>query len=178
MSDWCILRTKGRLTLPLATALERAGFDVWAPVKMVDCRISRANTKREKQEVPAPLLPTCVFARSRHVPQLLNLAADPTKAQPDFSVFRQPSVPGIPLIADRTLDGLRDYERAERINTARRRPQRKFESETPVSISEGAAAGLSGIVKSGAGKYTEVEVQGWKWKIATYMLSTAEDMAA
>lgn len=174
MSDWCILRTSGRHTLPLAESLGGAGLDVWTPVKLVDTKThktispSRKQRARARVQVPAPLLPYFVFARARHAYRLLSLSSDPLSKHPAFSVFHDNN--RIPVIADCELDGLRKVEAAERLSATKRKPQMIYGSGAAVLATEGAYAGLSGVVEKGGGKYTAVIIDGRKLKIATYLL--------
>lgn len=71
MSDWCILRTAGRSTLPLAQSLGADGYDVWTPVETTTRRVPRMNAKRT---IRLPIMAGFVFARARHLVDLMQLA--------------------------------------------------------------------------------------------------------
>lgn len=166
MSDWVILRTKGRDTLELAEKLARAKFMVWTPTH-VERKHSPHN--RLGVEIAAPLLPTFAFARARHLHSLLAMSGAPRKACPDFSVFHY--MDQIPLIADNELDALRQVEERERLNSLRRKPRaRKFDSGDEIRIDQGAFAGMSGIVEQDDGKFAMVLFGRTAVKIATFML--------
>lgn len=159
MSDWCILRTSGRNTLPLAESLKRARFEVWTPA-------TSKRLPRRRAERPAPLMPTYVFAKSGHLLDLLDLADAPASIHPSFSVFHY--LDRIPLIADDELNALRQIE-AKR---ARREKQglKFFSSGDFVRINEGAFSGMSGIVKRSNGKFALVTFDRMEVSVATFLL--------
>jgi len=112
---WCILRTSGAQTLPLADYLVRVGIEAWTPRRTFR-RVLQAGKKGERKiDVPAPILPTFVFARAAHLVALAKLAADSTFPHPAFSIFRHLDRHGQgrhPLVADGSVQGLRDAEAA------------------------------------------------------------------
>lgn len=71
MSDWCILRCSGRHTMGLAESLAKDGFEVWTPIETVRIRVPRMNAKRE---VRLPIMPSYVFARARHLIDMLEMS--------------------------------------------------------------------------------------------------------
>lgn len=148
--NWCILRCQGRATLRLAATLAKDGFDVWTPRETRRIRIPRANIRRE---AVLPLLPSYVFAKVHHLVDLLQLAAMPVKprrgpgllepAHASFTVMRHNDM--IPLVADRSLDGLRYLE-------TKRTPRKKADplptgAEVRVKMEGGSFAGMKGVVQ-------------------------------
>lgn len=137
VSDWCILRTAGRLTLRLADSLSRDGFDVWTPIENRMLRIPRANARRP---IRLPIMPSYVFARSWHLVDLLELATLPTT---NFSVMHHHE--SIPLIGDRELQGLRSIE-AKR-NPRKKGPRLPEGVSVRVKVEGGSFAGMHGKVE-------------------------------
>ena len=171
MSDWVILRTSGRHTLPLAESLTKGGFETWTPMFHVRKRRPRTNARIEQ---PAPLLPTYVFARATGLQDLIELADAPSKPHPDFSIFHY--LDRIPLIADMELQSLRYSER-------RRQPKPKaqeYHPGDPVQAVDGAWAGMSGVVERRKGKFAMVlfPMSRMSVKIATFLLLPSERKAA
>lgn len=124
--DWCILRTSGFRTLPLAKSLAAAGFEVWTP-KEVHTR--RQGPARQRAEFDAPILPTFVFARADRVRDLVEVQASPTSPHPGFSIFRYYG--RIPLLADGSIGNLRQVEidAAERWRLVQAEEQRRAEHD-------------------------------------------------
>lgn len=183
MSDWCILRCSGRHTLPLADSLNSGGYECWTPARHVRKRIPRT---RARIELPAPLLPTYVFARAGELHRLLDIVEDQHRGQqvvlvgddgqhllPDFSVFHY--LDRIPLVADTELVALR---LAERRAEAPAKAKRRFVHGEPVSVSDGPWVGLSGMVQDQKGNYTIVLFGRMSVKIATFLLHPGERVAA
>lgn len=168
-SKWCILRTAGGRTLPLARSLSDAGFDVWTP-ETVQQR--RRGPSRERVEVAAPIMPTFVFARECHLGDLVGLAGSPVNPHPPFSVFRYHGT--FPTIHDREIDALRTEEGRARL--ARRRNERHtFGLGARVNVPDGPFAGLSGVVEDeGNGKFALVCFGEWRLKVATFLLRADE----
>ena len=108
LQRWCILRTSGRSTLPLAQSLAGAGFDVWTPREVISRRRGPARTRIEYE---APLIATFVFARAIAIPALERILMLPSSPHPPFSIFRYYGK--IPLLAAHAVDALREEE-AER----------------------------------------------------------------
>ncbi len=165
MSDWCILRTKARDTLALAESLNRHGLEAWAPSWM-------RRIPRRRDEAPAPLLPTFVFARAKHLTELLMTASTPTKPHPDFSVFHYDH--RIPLVAESELNALRMSER----RAVPRHKQRTFSRGEAVVAHDGAWAGLPGIVEQDSGKFVLVAFGRIGVKISRFLLDPEECIAA
>lgn len=99
---WCILRTTGPRTLPLARSLTDGGFEVWTPTapKLSE----RAGVDRVEQ----PIAPTFVFAKAQHTIDLLAVSRDPASRHPSFSVFRR--LNRVPFIGPAGMAGLRDAQ--------------------------------------------------------------------
>lgn len=183
MTDWCILRTAGRQTLSLAEQLSKDGLLTWAPSMVVRKRTPR---KRDVRNVEVAVLPSFVFARAGDLDTLIALENAPTKACPDFAVFRH--MDKIPIITDDQLGPLRVFEEREAMRAAMRarkknRHRYNIPAGSTVQISEGPFGGMMGVVKSGDGKFTAVSFGGWDVKIATFILmeeavSSGADKAA
>jgi transcription antitermination factor NusG len=149
MADWCILRTSGRYTLRLAQSLGEDGFEVWTPTEARKIRIPRMNLRRD---VTLPLMPSYVFARARHLVDLIQMASMPFKprraqgrpSHADFSVMHFHDT--IPLIRDGHLQSLRQLE-AKR--TPRKRAAQTFPQgmEVRVKVEGGSFAGMKGVVQ-------------------------------
>lgn len=156
MSDWCILQTQGPRTLALAESLCRSGFDVWAPVKTIQKRRPRSNQRRD---MSVALLPGYVFARVEYLTDLLMEASHPVSQHPAFKVFKYGG--RFPLVSERSLDSLRKIER----RSLPEKVARQFKNGETVRITEGGFAGLTGIVKTGNGRYTMVLFPGFSMPI-------------
>jgi hypothetical protein len=163
---WCILRTNGARTLALAASLNGAGIEAWTPQVMkrrkhLGKRVAPAHVER-----PAPLLPTFVFARAEHLEVLKVCAKALSNPHPAFSVFRYNG--RFPAVSDQTIEGLRTAER----RAVPKQRQRTFPKGAQVKPSEGAYAGLTGIVRESDGRYTLVAFGSWMdVKIDTFLLS-------
>jgi transcription antitermination factor NusG len=162
---WCILRTSGGRTLPLARSLVDADFEVWTPVETISRRRPRSKIKID---IEAPIMPTFVFARAWHLPELLACASSPINEHPSFSVFHYAGK--IPLVAEREVEGLRREE--HRAMRRVQRTQRKdFAIGERVRVPEGPFAGMSGVVQQSDGKFALVGFAGtMRVKIATFLL--------
>ena len=156
MTRWCILRTSGGQTLPLARSLGRAGFDVWTPARTIRKVLRQGTHTEQRSEVDVPILPTFVFARDRDLASLADLAVQRVSPHCAFSIFRHGG--RIPLVGDREVAGLRreeeraaatmqamrdadTHQEAERIRiaaikseSARRRATKEMERERLVAL--------------------------------------------
>ena len=160
---WCVLRTNGARTLPLAKALVAAGFDAWTPMRIDKRRAHRAGKAMVERE--APLLPTFVFVQADRLLDLHMVLALPVNPYPAFSIFRYNG--RVPLLADREIERLRMAER----KAAPKEKARTFAPGAKVKTEEGPYAGLSGVVKQGDGRFTLVAFGGWMdVKIETFVL--------
>ena len=112
MSRWCILRTSGGQTLPLARSLRAAGFDVWTPERTLR-RFMPAKTISGKRlvETQVPILPTFVFASEDRLEELAEAAGDRASAHPAFSIFCHAG--RVPLVSHGSVAGLREEEARE-----------------------------------------------------------------
>lgn len=165
--DWCILRCSGAKTLKLAASLHAAGFDVWTPVETLSKRVGSMRRRRSDVE---PVMPSYVFARAKHLIDLLEESAAPFSEHPEFSVFHHHA--RIPLIADEALDPLRV---AERKRTPFDKVARFTRGET-VRLMEGGFAGLTGVVELTRGQYTLVTFPGFPMPIKISSLLLKSDV--
>lgn len=170
---WCILRTAGPRTLPLARSLAEAGFDVWTPrgwsqpSKKAGARpTKRSMAEAQSGAIAVPIMPTFIFARAERLGDLARIARDITSAHPAFSIFRHQG--RYPLLADRDLIQLRRAE--ERADIAvRRKRRRNLVMGQRVSFSEGAFAGIEGVVEEQQGQFAVVAFGGgFRMKIAAW----------
>lgn len=143
--DWCILRTAGRHTLGLAASLAQDGYEVWTPIETRRVRVPRMNARRV---IRTPLLKGFVFARERHLADLLDLV----RSRPGVLVMY---VNGEPATAkDEELEPLR---RAEHMAEPKRWTS-AFAKNTEVKITKGSFAGVAGVVESCNGREAELWV--------------------
>lgn len=181
-TDWFILRCSGRSTLLLAKTLKQDGFEVWTPARTQTIRVPRMN---EKREVTLPLLPSFLFAQSRHLADLLelsNLIEKPRRITSDgearyhrdFSVFHY--FDRIPMIADRSLEPLRLKEQ----QLVPRKDAPEFRSGAKVRVNSGAFEGLKGKVERCKSGYALVIFTDFKRpvKIPTWLLKEDEAIIA
>jgi hypothetical protein len=155
---WCVLRTKARHTLRLAQSLGEDGFEVWTPVETRTVRIPRVNVRRD---VRLPIMPSYVFARARHLIDLIMLAGMPVKprrgaglrkpAHEDFRVMRCPT--GIPAVSD---EDLRELRKIEAKRTPIQKAAKVIPSGSPVRVEGGSFGGMSGVVERGDRTHTLV----------------------
>ncbi|WP_271300653.1 transcription termination/antitermination protein NusG [Sphingomonas sp. CV7422] len=166
---WCILRTSGGRTLPLAKSLASAGFDVWTPVQTLTKRRGRA---RERIAYDAPIMPTFVFARADQLPSLARIASQPFSSHPSFSIFRH--LGRVPLISDgEVAEARRVEERGRRAALVGTR--KSFVVGQQVRVSDGPGAGLSGeVIANGDGKFVLVAFGTINMKIGAWLLGTDE----
>lgn len=167
---WCILRMAGSRTLGLAKSLNDAGIEAWTPSKVQTIKRPR-STLTVKRDMP--IAPTFVFARAEHVRDLLAIAASPMSSHPQFSVFRHGG--RIPLISDAGLAGLRGEEDRAKIKS-RRAKRRALVMGQRVRISEGAYAGLSGVVEKSKGRWVVVAFDGAVEMTVDSWLLAADDV--
>lgn len=165
-TGWCILRMSGGNTIPVAKALERAGFGVWTPIEV---QRRRVGCKREIRETPAPITPGIVFARHDQIDDLVMLSRSPSLSYrawnaelgrmeihgcPYFSVFRHQG--HYPRVADRALDPLRQAE--QRAVPRRKAPHLVAGQE--VRFPDAGFDGLVGKVQQSKGRYVMVLFPG------------------
>lgn len=129
---------------------------------MVKRRIPRKPGRVEK---PAPLLPTFVFARARHLPELYRITRLDVSPHPAFAIFHFNSV--VARVSNNEIERLKVLELG--MAPKRRRPTVPIGHE--VRPNEGAYAGLTGVVQESDGKHTLVAFGGWmNVKIETSIL--------
>lgn len=150
---WCILRTGGARTLPLAAALAAAGFEAWTPSEMVKRRVCRSRKAKEAQ--PAAIMPTFVFVRARHLPDLHHILRLPSNPYPAFSLFRY--LGDVVRVRDSEVERLRVVER--RALPRAQRPT--YQPGAGVRLAEGPYAGMSGVIQSSNGRRTMIAFGGW-----------------
>lgn len=181
---WCILRTNGQRTLLLAKSLNEAALEAWTPEQTQ----WRAKTRRKPaMERQAPIFPTFVFVRERHVGALLYALRQPVNPHPAFSIMRGPH--GFAMVDDALLSGLRDAEAAAtRSADARRRAIAGAAARTakdglrhalPIGVEvavPGPFAGFTGLVMSSTRREARLILPGgFRLKIDTWLM--AEDVA-
>lgn len=163
-AGWCILRTSGGRTLRLATSLREAGIDAWTPSQSQKRRRPRSRIMVTRD---VPIVPSFVFADKDRIEDLLVMARRSSIAYPPFSLFRHCG--RIPIIADKDIAALRAAEdRAKRAILKRYR----FTAERGARVqpTEGAWAGLEGIVEDVAGNFAVVCFGGVRVKVASWLL--------
>lgn len=164
---WCILRMSPSRTLAVADALKDAGYDAWTPAEELTRRIGHA---RKRVTVPAPLLPSFVFARYDRLADLVAFSRAPaltfevfdtelrrmvTKGCPFFRVFRHEGK--YPWVSDRALDALRLAEqRGKPIVKAR-----VFQPGEAVKCPDAGFDGLTGVVTTTRGRRALVCFEGF-----------------
>lgn len=164
-SDWCILRTSSRHTIPLSEALADDGFEVWTPIETRVIRVPRNNVKRE---IRLPIMPSYVFARAHHLIDLFQRAELPIA--PRFSVMHAFG-DQIPMVRDQHLLKLRELEIKK---TPKRKAERTFDPGVIVRVGEGGGSfsGMTGAVRKSDKGYTLVCFNDrYTIKINTLLLS-------
>lgn len=118
-------------------------------------------------------MPTFVFARARHLPELAECLERPLNPHPSYSIFRHAG--RIPILADSDIANLHRAEDDAKYasDRARRKSNRHaFPIGERVRTDEAGFAGLTGVVKSGDDKFALVSFGGaFEVKIATFLLS-------
>jgi transcription antitermination factor NusG len=173
-NGWCILRTNSRSTLRLAQSLNDGGIEAWTPRGVHKRRISRIHMGF--REVDQPIIPSFVFARACHLPDLLRALALPTSPHPSFSIFQYAG--RAPVIADASLAKLRAAE--EKDKRERRKKQRRVVAVgEAVQPRSGAFAGLDGVIVELKGKVAVVNFGGnILFGVETWLLIDDEAEAA
>lgn len=149
-TSWCILRTSGRLTLPLAESLCNAGLEAWAPVETIVFRVPRMNAKRT---IIRPLMERYVFAAARHEADLIEITAQPRARHPEFRFFRDCDGE-IRYVDDSELDPLREAE----MRAVPRGKLKPYARGSEVRITAGPCEGLSGVIEKSNGRECELWV--------------------
>jgi len=170
--SWCVLRTASRNTIGLAETLAEDGYEVWTPIETKTMRIPRKNVKRE---VRLPIMPSYVFARARHLVDLLQLAEMSVKprresgrpAHAGFSVMH--AFDQIPLVPDAHLAALR---RIEIKRTPLKKADKRFIPGVTVKVGGGSFGGMVGRVERSDKGHTLVCFnERYLVKIPTLLLS-------
>ena len=173
VEGWIILKTTGARTLRLLRTLREDGFEVWTP--------ARKETKGKpsaKVRIEVPVLPGFIFARARHLVELLDLAAMPERprrgprgskpAHVRFSVFHDHR--GVPVVSRLEMERFRKHlSRPPRLSKWFLRGDR-------VRASDGSFGGLQGtVVRAKKGK-TVVDFGGFlgSVEILTFNLQPIE----
>lgn len=157
---WCILRTSARRTWPLVESLVADGYEAWAPRGVPDQALRRPRRRSRKRisgEDLVPIMPTYVFARERHLDDLIGLAE-----LREFSIMcDRMSHRGYAIIADASLDKLRQREDRSTPKPPAA-PAEPFDHGEEIKVPVGIAgyAGMSGIVQSSDGKKTYLDFGG------------------
>lgn len=183
-NGWCIVRTNGRRTLRLAQSLTEAGIDAWTPRTWTKRRLSRIHMGF--RDIEQPVVPSFVFVRARHVADLLRIIAMPTSPHPSFHIFLHGG--RAPVVSDSEIEHLKKIEQDDADKRARRlaheermaamskRAQRRamrypIEVGSAVEPTEGAFAGMSGVVERVQGGNAVVRFgDDFVVKIATWLL--------
>lgn len=151
---WCILRTTGARTIPLARSLAEAGIEAWTPVKTVEVREGRARRRASKD---MPIAPTFVFVRACHLPDLGIICRLFVSPHPGFSIFRYAG--RTPLVSDTEIKGLRLEEERGWIKELRKE-RHAFAVGQRLNMPDGAFSGMTGVVESSDGKLVLVNLGG------------------
>jgi len=154
MDRWCILRTTGARTIPLARSLMAAGIEAWTPVKTIEVREGRARRRASKDLAIAP---TFVFARGCHLHDLGLICQLFVSPHPAFSIFRYAG--RVPLVSDTEIKGLRAEEERGWVK-ALRAERHAFAKGQRLAMPEGAFFGMTGVVESSDGKSVVVDLGG------------------
>lgn len=171
---WCILRTAGPRTLPLARSLAEAGFDVWTPrgwtqpAKRASARPANRRTAAALagEPVAVPIMPTFIFARADRLADLVRASRDAASEHGAFSIFRYQG--RYPLVSEADLSDLRAAEQKADIARRRKRTRRLVMGQR-VTFDRGAFAGIEGVVEDQAGKFAIVAFAGgFRMKIAAW----------
>jgi transcription antitermination factor NusG len=155
-AGWCIVRTNSRHTLTLAKSLSEAGVEAWTPQRTVKRRLPRgrrlvASGYREHDE---PLVPSFVFVRACHLPDLVRELSLPSSAHARFAIFRLGD--RVPIVGELEIERLRRSE-----DDAKPRAMRRTVAiGHTVKPTEGAFAGLEGVVEFVQGGNARVSFGG------------------
>lgn len=167
---WCILRCAPARTLKLAASLSGAGLEAWTPTE-TQRRMGRGKQRKVEELRPAPITPSFVFVRAADRDELLRLRALPVSPHPAFSFLRHRGA--IPVVRDRSLAPLR-AEEERRHRQHRKTTRRVVEAGSVIAPTEGAFAGMTGVVercKGQGGKEAVVNFgRGLVVSIATYLI--------
>ncbi len=130
---WCILRTSGGRTVPLARSLAAVGFEVWTPVRTIrrpapgQGRCLVMGQRRKLVDFDVPILPGFVFARSPQIDDLVRASVAEPKRHPSFSIFHRAG--RVPLVRDASIAGLRTAEEGAAVEHAEQLAAEAHEAE-------------------------------------------------
>lgn len=162
---WCILRTTGARTIPLARSLTEAGFKVWTPTHMTSRRRSRSKVVVERE---MPIAPTFVFAKACHIGELSRVRLLPVSPHPGFSVFSHGG--RVPLVSDAEISGLRAAEDREKLKVMKTQ-RRSFSIGQAVTMDGGCFSGMTGVIEESHGRFALVSFGGtMRVKIDSWLL--------
>lgn len=180
---WCILRTKPGATIRLAQSLARANIETWTPIAVTSRLRTRLGSRRLPKpmriEQTLPITPSLVFVRAFYLPRVAAMAIGQPNQHPPFSLYRHAG--RIPILADRSIAGLREAEERARVaitkerddedrerrredrialmrterekRKALRTERRVFGSGQAVTVSDAPAfAGMTGVIEKGDGR--------------------------
>ena len=164
---WCILRTSGGRTVPLARSLGAAGFEVWTPVRTIrrpaagQGRRLVMGQRRKLIDVDLAILPGFVFARADQLHDLLRAAGAELSPHPAFSVFHHAG--RVPLVREGSIIGLRHAEseaaaaRQAELDAETREQERRARAERLRTEKERRKALRREVKNLGAGDAVTVE---------------------
>lgn len=158
---WCILRTGPSRTLSLARSLMEAGFEAWTPTDRVKRRVPRGD---HQEWLSAPLMPSYVFVRERHIADLRDIERAEVSVHPRFSIWRH--MGSTLWVRHATLHPLRAEQQARYLASLPRQPHAKtkahgqpFYPGQRVKMMQGPFAGLTCEVDASDGRTTSLRVQ-------------------
>jgi transcription antitermination factor NusG len=165
---WCILRTSGPKTLPLAASLAGAGYEVWTPA---ETRMRRAvRGRRALTQHEAPIAPSFVFVRADRLYDLARILALPLSPHPSFSIFHHAG--RVPVVADHEIAGLRnEEERARHVWEKAERAKAKpptFNPDDAVRVDQSAFVGLVGKVEEQRGRKVMVQLGAMRMQVTAW----------
>ena len=168
MTDWVILRVASRQTMRLAQSLGEIGMDAWTPTESIIRKARRSHPREERTEA---LMPSYVFARAQHQPDLIALTHSPSlqyrvwnpekrrmavRGHPHFWLMQGQDTP-FASVSEAQLSPLRRI-------SERRRPKQStapLNNGDRIRMTEGCYAGLYGVVEDSRGPFPEVLLDGW-----------------
>lgn len=190
---WALLRTSGARTLKLADSLADHGFEAWTPRATSLYRLPR---RREYVDRNAAILPTFVFIRASHLPDISRVLAMPLNPHPPFSVFRY--FGRTPLVSDANISTLRTAEAnamtayarqkaavdAARSKTEEQERLRQLRASAPrfsvgerVQLQHGAFTGLVATIQSDGREGRDLVINfgaNWTMKVEAWQLESGE----
>lgn len=148
--SWCVLRTKGQFTLPLAASLSEVGFDAWSPVEV---QVTRETEHRSRVERLVAAMPTYVLAPLGQAGAILAERATGRHKRFSFMHYGEHAL----LVPDSQVAHLRKIEREA---AARREPPNFLVGQT-IRVPEGPFQGLGGTVVETKKGWVLVAFPGW-----------------